>query len=304
VLNMHHSPGETTIGARTLFTDTSRQDRFAAIWKEIGRRYVNEPTIIGFDLINEPNCRILPGDTPANGFEGAFNSYQNLMQRTINAVREVNKNHIIIVERLWISGVDENALGVPFSTYNSSPNDQRDTWQNVNKKFNFPDLTDFNYAYTYHAYEPGRYAHQFTGGSAIFRPGVDRSFDNDGSGGPNRVYPSNTTAKWNEIDPSTGQGWKMNKGFVEYSYMIPLAYIREVKGVPAFVGEFGIHMSNFENNMAGVNKGGRQWILDIMEIFDRHKLSFSYHCYNTDEFNPRFNANFESALREAFGTKQ
>ena len=295
VLNMHHSPGAATIGAPGLFTNTNYQDRFVALWKAIAERYVDEPTILGFDLINEANCRILPGDTPENGFEGAFHLYQTLMQRTIDAIREVNMNHVIIVERLWISGVDERGLGVPtIGYYNSLPNDQRDTWQNVNGKFNFPDLVDHNYALTYHIYEPGRYVHQYTGGD---------SFDDDGSGGPNRVYPSNTVAKWNEIDPSTGRPWTMNKDFLEYSYTIPLDYIRNVIGVPAFLGELGTHVSNFDNNAAGVNKGARQWILDTMEILDRHGLSFSYHAFRINEFHPTFDANLESAFRAAFGTE-
>ena len=295
ILNMHHSPGATTIGAPGLFTNPEYQNRFVALWQEFARRYADEPTIFGYDLINEPNCKILPGDTPDNGFAGAFDLYQTLMQRTIDAIREVDKNHVIIVERLWISGVNERALGKPANGYyNSLPNDQRDTWQNVNGTYNFPDLIDYNYAYTYHVYEPGRYAHQYTGSGG---------FDDDGSGGANRVYPSDTVAKWNETDPKTGKPWTMNKDFVEYSYTIPLAYIREVKGVPAFVGELGIHVSNFENNTAGLNKGGRQWILDLMEILDKHGLSFSYHCYRIDEFHPRFNEKFESALRKAFGTE-
>ena len=295
VLNVHHSPGAATIGAPGLFTNTNYQDRFVALWKTIAERYAGEPAILGYDLINEANCRILPGDTPENKFAGAFKLYQELIQRTIDAVREVDKNHVIIVERLWISGVDERGLGVPiYGSYNSLPNDQRDTWQNVNGNYNFPDVADENYAYTYHVYEPGRYVHQYTGGEG---------FDDDGSGGPNRVYPSGMVAKWNERDPKTGQPWTMNKDFLEYSYTIPLDYIREVKGVPAFIGELGTHVSNFENNAAGVNKGARQWILDVMEILERHKLSFSYHPYRIDEFHPVFHANLESAFRKAFGTE-
>jgi hypothetical protein len=295
ILNMHHSPGATTIGAPGLFSRMEYQNRFVALWKEIARRYADEPTILGYDIINEPHCRILPSDTPDNGFTGAFNLYQALMQRTIDTIREVDKNHVIFVERLWISGVNERALGKPANGYyNSLPNDQRDTWQNVNGKYNFPDLIDYNYAYTYHVYEPGRYAHQYTGSGGG---------DDDGSGGPNRVYPSDTVAKWNENDPKTGKPWTMNKDFLEYSYTIPLTYIREVKGVPAFIGELGIHVSNFENNASGLNKGGKQWILDLMEILDKHGLSFSYHCYRIDEFHPGFNKKFESALRKAFGTE-
>ena len=294
ILNMHHSPGATTIGAPGLFTDTEYQNRFVALWKEIARRYAHEPTILGYDIINEPNCKILPGDTPDNGFAETFNLYQILMQRTIDAIREMDTNHVVIVERLWISGVNERALGKPANGYyNSVPNDQRDTWQNANGKYNFPDLIDTNYAYTYHVYEPGRYAHQYTGSGG---------FDDDGSGGPNRVYPSDTVAKWNENDPKTGKSWTMNRDFLEYSYTVPLAYIREVKKVPAFVGELGIHVSNFENNTSGINKGGKQWILDVIDILDKNALSFSYHCYRIDEFHPRFHEKFESALRQAFGT--
>jgi hypothetical protein len=293
ILNMHHSPGATTIGAPGLFTSSVNQERFVILWKIIAQRYADEPVMLGYDLINEPNCKILEGDTPDNKFAGAFDLYQKIMQRTIDAIREVDKNHVIIVERLWISGVNERALNVPANGYyNSSPNDQRDTWQNVNGKFNFPDLVDNNYAYTYHVYEPGRYVHQYTGSGAG---------DDDGSGGPNRIYPSNTVAKWNENDPKTGKSWTMNKDFVEYSYTIPLDYVRKVKGVPCFVGELGTHVSNFENNAAGVNKGGRQWILDVMEILDKHELSFSYHCYRIDEFHPKFNEKFESSFMKAFG---
>jgi len=151
-----------------------------------------------------------------------------------------------------------------------------------------------NYAYTYHVYEPGRYVHQYTG---------QGKGDDDGSGGPNRVYPSDTVAKWNVKNPKTGKPWTMCKDFLEYSYTIPLDHIRNVKGVPAFIGELGCHVSNFENNASGLNKGGRQWVLDTMEILDRHGLSFSYHPYRIDEIHPKFNAKFESALRESFNTK-
>ena len=295
VLCMMDAPGAPSRVGSGFFTNKAYQDRFVNLWIVLAKRYAQDPNIAAYDLVNEPTCTILPGDSPDNKFAGAFDLYQSIIQRTIDAIRTVDKNHVIIVERLWINGVNEKALGVtPLGYYNTLPNDQRDTWQNVNGKFNFPDLADDNYAYTYHVYEPGRYVHQYTGGD---------SFDDDGSGGPNRVYPSNTVAKWNENDPKTGKSWTMNKDFLEYSYTIPLEYIRNVKGVPVFIGELGTHMSNFENNAAGVNKGGRQWMLDTMEILDKHKLSFSYHPFRINEYHPKFNANLESAFRKAFGTE-
>jgi hypothetical protein len=95
----------------------------------------------------------------------------------------------------------------------------------------------------------------------------------------------------------------MNKRFLEYAYTIPLDYIRNEVGVPAFIGEFGIHVDNFEENSFGVNRGGRQWVLDLMDIFEQHKISFSYHSYYINEFHPVFNENLEEAFRTAFGTK-
>jgi|GEM_PF-2354672 len=291
ILNLHYSPSDdpnVSISDNALFTNTDYQDRLVNLWRNLAEHYAGEPVILGYDIINEPNCRVLDGDSKANLFENTFKLYEDLMNRVIKAVREVDSNHIVIVERLWLSGVKESAVG----TFNSSPNDQRDTWQNVNKKYNFPDIDDNNYAYTYHVYEPGRYAHQSAGG-----------IDDDGSGGANRVYPSDTIAKWNEKDPNTGKPWTMNKDFLEYAYTIPLDYIRNVKGVPCYIGELGIHEDNFELNAFGVNKGGRQWVLDTVDIMNKYGLSFSWHSYFVSEIHPVFNAKLESALRAAFGTE-
>jgi len=290
ILNLHYSPSDdpnVSISDNALFTNISYQDRLVGLWRNLAEHYVNEPVILGYDIINEPNCRVLDGDSRTNLFENTFQLYEDLMNRVIKAVREVDRNHIVIVERLWLSGAKEPTFG----TFNSSPNDQRDTWQNVNKKFNFPDIVDNNYAYTYHVYEPGRYNHQTAGG-----------IDDDGSGGANRVYPSNTVAKWNEKDPNTRQPWTMCKEFLEYAYTIPLDYIRNVKNVPCYVGELGIHEENFESNAFGINKGGKQWVLDTVDIMNKYGLSFSWHSFYVSEFHPVFNAKLEAALKAAFGT--
>ena len=291
ILNLHFSPSDdpnVSISDNNLFTNINYQDRLVELWKNLAEKYANEPVILGYDIINEPNCRILDGDSKTNKFENTYKLYEDIINRVIAAIREVDKNHVVIIERLWISGAKESNFGI----YNSSPNDQRDKWQNVNGKYNFPDINDNNYAYTYHVYEPGRYAHQSAGG-----------IDDDGSGGANRVYPSNTVAKWNENDPKTKKPWQMNKDFLEYAYTIPLDYIRNVKNVPCYIGELGIHEANFELNDFGVNKGGRQWVLDMVDIMNKYSLSFSWHSFYVDEIHPEFNVNLESAFRTAFGTE-
>ena len=290
ILNLHFSPSDdpnASISDNNLFTNINYQDRLADLWQNIAKRYADEPAILGYDIINEPNCRVLDGDSKANKFENTFKLYEDLMNRVIKSIREADNNHIVIIERLWLSGAKEPNFG----TYNSSPNDQRDKWQNVNGKFNFPDITDNNYAYTYHVYEPGRYVHQTAGG-----------IDDDGSGGANRVYPSETVAKWNENDPKTKKPWQMNKDFLEYAYTIPLDYIRNIKNAPCYIGELGIHEENFGSNAFGVNKGGRQWVLDTVDIFNKYGLSFSWHSFFVSEIHPVINKKLEAAFREAFGT--
>ncbi len=271
VLNFHFTPGASRISDRGLFTNKTRQDRLVALWKEIAKRYANEPVIAAYDIVNEPTANIVDGDGPENQYARTFRLWEDLASRVVKAIREVDTNHVIIIERLWIGRL-------------SYPNDQQDRWQNFNDKFNFPDIFDpvNNYAYTYHCYEPCRYVHQTAGSK---------------TDGTDRVYPANIIAKHEG-------NWLMNKEFVEHAYTIPLNYIKNVKKVPAYIGEFGIHIDNFKENSMGVNRGGRQWILDVMEVLYRYGISFNYHPYYEYEIRPTVYPDFESALRKTFGTEK
>ncbi|ELP92840.1 hypothetical protein EIN_507210 [Entamoeba invadens IP1] len=50
-------------------------------------------------------------------------------------------------------------------------------------------------------------------------------------------------------------------------------------GVPVFIGEFGANFRMFENN-----KGGENWVTDIIETFVKYKLSYNYHTYHEQCF--------------------
>ena len=271
VLNFHFTPAAKSIGDQKLFTDADRQNRLVALWKAVAEHCADEPVIAAYDIVNEPNSKIIEGDSPP--YNATFKVWEDLANRVVAAIREVDMNHVIIIERLWLSGCED-------PRYNAWPNDQHDKWQNVNGKFNFPDVIDpaGNYAYTYHCYEPCRYCHQTAG---------------DCSDGTDRVYPSDMIAK-HEGD------WKMNKEFLEHVYTIPLDYIKR-KNVPAYIGELGLHIGNFKENSEGVYKGGRQYILDLMDVLDKFKLSFNYHPYYEYEIRPTVYPDFEAALKEAFG---
>ena len=281
ILNVHHSPGSGgEISDRGFFTNPDRQERLAAFWKFVAKRYKNEPTVAGFDIINEPTVKVTPAVSPyrcdGTPYLCYFENYQKIIQKITDVIREVNTTHIIIVERLWIDG----------GHYSFGIHDQRDCWQNYDGKFNFPDINDpaNNYAYTYHCYEPNTWIHQGTG---------------------NKVYPSDAIARYNETDPATNQPWIMNKSYLDYAYSVPLNYIREIKNVPAYIGEMGILPSNYTNNNAGINRGGAQYVEDLYDILlGKYKVSNSWHPYNINEFHPDMNPDHEAAFRKAFGTTE
>ena len=278
ILNVHFTPGSTSISDRNFFTHPDYQERLANFWKSIGERYKDEPTIVGFDLINEPTVRLDPGPTSNYDCNGApyisyFEHYTEIIQNIVDAIREVDNNHIIIAERLWIDpGSDcQNCwwFGI---------NDQRDCWQNYDGNFNFPNISDpaGNYAYTYHCYEPNTYCHQTLEGRTS-------------------MYPSSKIARYNE-GPNGVPPWKYCKEYLDYAYTIPMAYIREVKNVPVYIGELGITEGNYQY-------GGTQYIEDLYDILlNRYKLSNSFHPYNVGEFHPNMNPDHEHAFRLAFGT--
>jgi endoglucanase len=97
VLDMHGAPGGQTgdniddgWGYPFLFESAEAQDLTVNIWRKIAARYANEPTVLGYDLLNEPI---------AHHFDAAhFNPrLEPLYKRIVAGVREVDRNHVIIL---------------------------------------------------------------------------------------------------------------------------------------------------------------------------------------------------------------
>src|SRR5450756_3039653 len=63
------------------------QKRVAALWHEIARRYRNEPTVMAYEILNEPDTTFPRQVASLNAFH----------LRCIRAIREVDKRHIIVV---------------------------------------------------------------------------------------------------------------------------------------------------------------------------------------------------------------
>ncbi|MCB9504273.1 MAG: carbohydrate-binding protein [Deferribacteres bacterium] len=101
ILDLHAAPGgqgqdqpisDYDPSKPSLWEDTANQEKTVALWRKIAERYVNEPWIGGYDLINEVNWQ-MSGNIPL----------KNLYVQITKAIRAVDKNHIIFIEGNWFA---------------------------------------------------------------------------------------------------------------------------------------------------------------------------------------------------------
>ena len=108
ILDLHAAPGgqgnDLNISDRdpskpSLWESEANQDKTIALWKKLATRYANEPWIGGYDILNEPNIGFTDPVKDRNGINEEKNiPLKNLYTRITNAIREVDKNHTIIIE--------------------------------------------------------------------------------------------------------------------------------------------------------------------------------------------------------------
>jgi len=101
ILDLHAAPGGQGYAEEisdydpskpSLWESMDNRNKTIALWKRIAERYVDEEWIAAYDILNEPNW-----DLP-NGF-GLRNLYNNVVE----AIREVDQNHLIIIEGNWFA---------------------------------------------------------------------------------------------------------------------------------------------------------------------------------------------------------
>lgn len=122
VLNMHKAIGNyCDIPEETgLMQDEDLQKRFTAVWLKLEEEFSGDDDVI-FELLNEV----------VNGTADEWNS---LAEKTINAIRRINKNRLIIV-----GGIE---------------------WNNPPGLDYMKVYDDENIIYTFHSYEPHEFTHQ------------------------------------------------------------------------------------------------------------------------------------------------
>jgi aryl-phospho-beta-D-glucosidase BglC (GH1 family) len=113
VLDLHCAPGGQTgtniddsDGYPWLYTDAEAQAQTIAVWKRIAKHYANEPMVLGYDLLNEP----IPHFPQLQQYN---KDLEPLFKKLVAAVREVDKNHIVILGGAqWDSNF--SVFGPPF----------------------------------------------------------------------------------------------------------------------------------------------------------------------------------------------
>lgn len=145
ILNLHVPPGgfQSLGDGGALWDDPENQDRFVALWRAIAQRYRHEPGIAGYDLLNEP--------APTRDRQ----QWIDLAERTIAAIRDVDPDHLIVLERT-------NAVASDWAS---------------DADMNFFLASDDNVLYEFHFYSPFEFTHQHA------------SWTDLGEGGP---YPDPT----------------------------------------------------------------------------------------------------------------
>jgi hypothetical protein len=88
-----------------LWTDEEWRKRVVAAWEYMAKRYADNPTIAGYDVINEPTA---PSKADLHTF------YSDI----ISTIRNVDNNHIIILERQQFDAVENIFFGGQYNEDN------------------------------------------------------------------------------------------------------------------------------------------------------------------------------------------
>jgi hypothetical protein len=73
------------------------QDRFVGLWEEIARRYADNPTVAGYDLINEPLTNEISNQVYGS-FHPDWMRMNAVYRRAVTAIRAIDPDHIIFLE--------------------------------------------------------------------------------------------------------------------------------------------------------------------------------------------------------------
>ena len=148
LLDMHGAPGgqtgdniDNSDGYPWLMVDEGMKQQACAVWQDIAKRYADNTTVIGYNLLNEPIPHYFEKD--------ALKPYlEPLYKRITEAIRTVDKNHIIFIGgAVWetdfslFSEPFDDKLAYTFHKYWMPPEqEQIQEYVDLRAKYNVPIL--------------------------------------------------------------------------------------------------------------------------------------------------------------------
>ena len=175
ILNIHFAPGMSADSEVDFWQTPEYMDRTVEVWRQIARRYRNEPTIAGYDLFNEPE----PPDVA---------TWDAFVDAMVAAIREEDSHHLLILEGIH------------------SLNDGTGEWLPVENPY--VSVDDDNYMYDFHFYLPFEFTHQKMEWAGIYGlatyPNERVTFDWD-----HMLWAGNQSGERLE---SGSTGWKLYSG--------------------------------------------------------------------------------------------
>ncbi len=115
IVDMHGAPGsqngsdhsgvdggDDKIGASQFFfgnNAAANQELYYKLWDIIARRYVGNPVVAGYDLLNEPYCTYRYNSGYSDDY--LHNMLWNIYDKAYDIIRAVDPDHVIIMEATW-----------------------------------------------------------------------------------------------------------------------------------------------------------------------------------------------------------
>ena len=107
ILDLHAAPGgqgnNETINDRdsnepSLWDSDADQTMTVALWHQLADRYKNDPTVGGYDMLNETNWSFAGYSEKSGCWDGDNSRLRKLFIRITDTIRAVDQNHVVITE--------------------------------------------------------------------------------------------------------------------------------------------------------------------------------------------------------------
>jgi aryl-phospho-beta-D-glucosidase BglC (GH1 family) len=235
----------------SIWDDTDLQDRFISLWRAIAERYRDEPQIVGYSLFCEP----VAAESKAQ--------WQDLAQRTIDEIRQTDRNHVVFVERIY----GENKVRREVSGVDLAPDDA------------FFAVDDDNVVYEFYYFERDEYTHQF----APWRVDVQEA----------RVYPDEDWIIHYRETSGLERDLPFTRDYLGF-YLRRQLEFGETQNAPMAVWGFGALKTCYKDG-----RGGLRWLRDVVDQFNETRVHWTLWGYYDEEFGVRRNEGAKGVLRDA-----